>query len=159
MQIAKEDAGFLIEYATLIGYSIQADDCLSFDGGRFTEFIDTCTAPDAVPLIAITAVWSYMLVSWHFWELVKSKGVKLDRRFESIADHIQRSESLQALLQTRALIDLLLESSRMQEQVEKAGKTFQEVLDRYCAVLDYAHSLEDNSKVPVCRMWTKRTPA
>lgn len=150
LETAKEDAKFLAEYATLHGLDINSQHRLSHEGKRLTDMIDASTSPDGVPVIAITAVWSFMLCSWHSWELVRSKHPDLPTDFSNIADHIKRFQSLRPLLQTRKLIDTILLTKSTSQEAEKAGKTFQQVLDRASAVLNFALSLEDESHVPIC---------
>lgn len=150
LETAKRDAKFLAEYATNHGLDINSQNRLSHEGKRLTDLIDTSTLPDGKPVIAVTAVWTYLLCSWHSWELVKSKHSVLSTDFSNIANHLKRFESLDVLLQTRKLIDSLLLSKSSPQEAENAGKMFQQVLDRTTAVLNYSLSIRGENHAPLC---------
>lgn len=149
-RIAKENAQFLAEYAVMNGLNINSQYRLSHAGKRLVDLIEASTAPDAPPVVAITAVWSYMFASWQAWALCITRRRTIPSHFETIANFISRDDSIHQLIATQEVLDQLLNSTSSEQQFEKAGKTFEEMARRSCAVLDHTLYMGEGNHVPLC---------
>lgn len=156
LRIAKENAEFLAQYTVLNGFDINSAYRFSYAARKLTDFLQTVTAPDAPIVVALTAIWGFMLSSWQAWALVKSRGRQIPPHFSPIADFLSRDDSLYQLIQTQMILDKMLSqathnvSGTNSTHVEKAGHTFEQVITLASDVLDHALAIGSDSQVPLC---------
>lgn len=156
LRIAKENAEFLAQYTVLNGFDINSAYRFSYSARKLTDFLQTVTAPDAPIVVALTAVWAFMLSSWQAWALVKSRGRSIPPHFSPIADFLSRDDSLYQLIQTQMVLDDLLSlsanaaSGSNSPHVEKAAHTFEQVISLSNDVLHHTMAIGSNSQVPLC---------
>lgn len=150
LSVAKDDAHFLAQYAEMSGFDICSEFRLSHAAYRLVDFIDASTAPEAPLIVAITAVWTYMLASWQAWALCKRRRHTIPPHFSAIAHFLARDESISMLVDTQSLLDRLLEGAQGADDFDKAGKAFEEVSKRSCAVLDHTLYMGNDNQVPLC---------
>lgn len=149
VRTAEEDAQFLAELTALNGFDINSQFRLSHAAKRLVELIETSTAPDCTASVAITAVWSYMFASWQAWALCCRRGGSIPPHFDQISKFLSREDSIGQLVATQEVLDKLLASCSQQEY-EKAGKTFEDISRRSCAVLDHTLYMGEGNHVPLC---------
>ena len=150
LKIAKENAQFLAETTTLNGLDIHSQYRLSHPAKRLVELIESSTSTDSSLIVAITSIWGYMLASWQAWALCKMRGRPIPNHFKNIADYLSREDSISEIVRTQKLLDQLLSTSTDLPEIEKAGKTFEEIARRSCAVLDHTLYMGEGNHVPLC---------
>lgn len=150
LRVAEENTRFLVQYTTMQGLDINSQYRLSHAAKRLVDLMEASTAPDASPIVAITAVWGFMLSSWQAWALCRRRGRGLPPHFENVAQFLSREASITALVETQALLDEMLNKESTLPDFEKAGKTFEEIARRACAVLDHTLYMGEGNQVPLC---------
>lgn len=70
--------------------------------------------------------------------------------FVQVARYLSREESITALVATQLILDELLEGENAWPDYDKAGKTFEEIVRRSCAVLEHASYIAEGNQVPLC---------
>ena len=149
---ATQNATFLTQYTVSKGFDINSNYRLSHPAQRLVDLIEASTAPDAPPAVALTACWVCMYSSWQAWALCRRRRQTnpIPLRFREIAEFISRNDAISELVFSKQILDTLLNTACSQQEYEKAGKTFEEIAKRSCAVLDHTIFMGESNHVPLC---------
>lgn len=118
---------------------------------KLIDLLEASTAPDASMSVGISAVWAFMFMGWQAWTLRKKR--KLPGGFDQVVEQVTGRSCMMMITDTQELLDKRLERVGVGEY-EKAGKTFEEVGRRLCAVLDYIVEM-GGGVVPICECGRK----
>lgn len=91
-----------------------------------------------------------MLSSWQAWNLCIELNRPIPPRFKDFAIYFGRDDCIGNLLETQAIINHQLKDCAGSQVFEKAGKTFEEIAQRSCDLLDHTLHMADTNQVPVC---------
>lgn len=150
LEVAERDADWFLQRLANHGLSLHESYSRSHPADRLISLIESATSQPSSLVVSITVLWGYMMVSWQAWALSLRRERTLPTGFDMVANHLSRAESIERLVETQDILDGLLKEPKLADEVEKASKSFEEMLKRANGVLDQTLHIGEQGQAPLC---------
>lgn len=148
--VAREDAAFLCQYATRLGFEFGSEADVSRAAQMLMRLFDEVTGDGVDVAMGLAAVWSYMLSSWTGWSLCKQRQGEMSAHFAPVGDFIARLGAVTCLVASQGTLNRILQECGATVG-ERGRRVFEEVLAKGGEVLEATVGMgEEGGAACVC---------